>query len=166
MYICISYLNQITPQKQQATNEQVQSDLDRLVSDACETSSPHTTRSRRSVRRPHLFGSREPNEPVPKKTRTVNGDKCPITGCELYIKHAKNLKRHLRQKHGQLLKDGTYGLIKYKCKHDGCSIECMNLTNILGHLKDQHSKSANKYEQIVYEIDRNIQIELEPYFVK
>lgn len=191
---CISYLNQITPQKQQGSNQEMQRDLDKLVADACDPNGgemvadacdPHegemvavlsdpnegeatiapTKPQRRSVRK-RLFGSQEPSEPILKRIKTVNGEKCPISDCKTHITHAKNLMRHLKQKHGDLQRDGTFGLVRFVCRQANCKVECLNKTNILNHQSEQHQKKAKKYERIVYEIDESTQIQLAPYFNK
>lgn len=160
-----SYLNKITPRKPETSNAQTQNDLDRLVEEACDLNGsekpiPPKLRSRRSVRS-RLFGS---HEPVPKRIKIVGGEKCPLTKCQIYIKHRKNLKRHLKQSHGERQPDGTFGLVRYVCQQHECTIETLNAYNAVLHQTEQHNKKPMKYERIVYAIDENVKNELEPYF--
>lgn len=162
-----SYLNKITPTKPTSVGR-TQNELDRLVEEACDLSGsgsagPPTLSSRR-LARTRLFGSREPNKTIPKRTKIVIGEKCPITTCQTHIKFGRNLKRHLKQMHGEPQPDGTFGLVRYSCQQPGCTIETLNTTNALLHQNEQHSKKKCMYKRIVYAIDNIVKSELEPYF--
>lgn len=122
-------------------NQNIQKSLDEIVSEACSQISS-------------------------KRTKTVKGEKCPITACTTRIIHKKNLKRHLRQCHGELQKDGSYGLPRYICTQTGCSTECLNKVNIKLHQVEQHKNKPQKYEVVSYKIDPDVQAQLEPYFTK